>query len=402
MATATNIALIVGTALAASVCFRPKVLRSRNWRATVTPLASIIGSGFLVVGPILADIAGSRAWLAMIALCAIGYLYGAAIRHNIRYVQPDLADVTGSTAQIEHLSDLALALSHFISVAYYLNLFAAFGLRIAGVEDQVAIRIVASAAIATIGAIGYRGGLGALERLEVATVGIKLSVIGGLLASLAIAYGTAVAHHSVIAATGHDSTLHAIQVVLGLVILVQGFETSRYLEEEYDAATRCRTMRRAQWFSSAIYLLFVFMVSQWFHGALRPVGGETQIIDMLRPLGAAAGPLLIVAAIASQSSAAIADMNGAGGLLREATGKRIPVATGNLATALAAIAITWSADIFEIITYASKAFVGYYGLQSFQAARSAWFQCSYGRTVLFAGGVLLAICIIMFAVPAAA
>ncbi|MEO8176943.1 MAG: hypothetical protein ABI626_09840 [Sphingomicrobium sp.] len=400
MATAATIALIGGTALAAGLCLRPKVLRSRSWRATVTPLASIIGSGFLVVGPILADTAGSWAWLAMVALCSIGYLYGAAIRQNILFIQPHLHELPAGAAQIEQLSDLALALSYFISVAYYLNLFAAFGLRIAGIEDPGAIRIVATVAIAIIGAIGFRGGLAALERLEVGAVGIKLSVIGGLLASLAVAYGLAITHHSTLSAPGNKSPLQALQIILGLVILVQGFETSRYLGEKYDAATRQRTMRRAQWISSAIYLLFVFMLTHLFRDDLKPIGGETQIIDMLRPLSAAAAPLLIIAALASQSSAAIADMNGAGGLLKEATGKRIPVALGNLATAMVAIAITWSADIFEIITYASKAFVGYYGLQSFQAARSSWDHRSYGRTVLFAGGVVLAVCIIIFAVPA--
>lgn len=397
---AASIILIGGTGLAALLCLNPRVLRSRVWRATVTPLASIIGSGFLVVGPILAGTVGSLAWIAMLGLCAVGYLYGAAIRHNIRFVQPHLGELSAGAGQIEQLSDLALVLSYFISVAYYLNLFAAFALRIAGIEAESAIRFFATAVIAIIGIVGYRGGLGALERLEVGTVGIKLSVIGGLLASLAVAFGLAVAHHSVITAAGSKSPLQSLQIILGLVILVQGFETSRYLGEEYDAETRQRTMRRAQWLASAIYVLFVFMLTHLFHDGLSKTGGETEIIDMLRPLSPAAGPLLIIAALASQSSAAIADTNGAGGLLSEATGKRIPVKLGNLATAIAAIAVIWSADIFGIINYASKAFVGYYGLQSFQAARSAWTRGSRGRAVVFAGGVLLAGAIIIFSVPA--
>jgi hypothetical protein len=39
------------------VTFSKRILNSRRWRATVTPLASIIGSGFLVAGPILAHAA---------------------------------------------------------------------------------------------------------------------------------------------------------------------------------------------------------------------------------------------------------------------------------------------------------------------------------------------------------
>jgi hypothetical protein len=36
-----------------AVLIWPRVANSIVWRATITPLASIIGSGFLVLGPIL-------------------------------------------------------------------------------------------------------------------------------------------------------------------------------------------------------------------------------------------------------------------------------------------------------------------------------------------------------------
>jgi hypothetical protein len=41
----------------------------------------------------------------------------------------------------------------------------------------------------------------------------------------------------------HATGFHEIGIVLGLVILVQGFETSRYLGAAYDRPTRVRTMR---------------------------------------------------------------------------------------------------------------------------------------------------------------
>ncbi len=66
-------------------------------------------------------------------------------------------------------------------------------------------------------------------------------------------------------------------------------------------------------------------------------------------------PLVIVTALASQLSAAIADMNGAGGLIRSASSNRINVKWGYAATATVAILITFTANIFEIIVYASKA-----------------------------------------------
>ena len=95
-------------------------------------------------------------------------------------------------------------------------------------------------------------------------------------------------------------------------------------------------------------------------------------------------------------------MNGAGGLLSETTKSRLSVNAGNLATALVAIGITWSANIYEIIAYASKAFLGYYALQSVQAVRSSIEHRQFGRALFFAVAVLLAIAAIVLGTPAAA
>ena len=379
---ATSIVLVLASLLLAGLFFHPRLVRAPFWQATVTPLASIIGSGFLVAGPILAYTAGSLAWLAMLGLCAAGYLFGAAIRHNIRYVEPEVfAKPAALTTGLERASELALSFAYFISVAYYLNLFAAFGLRIEQVVDPFWIRVAATTAIAGVGTIGAVGGLSGLERLEIGAVGLKLCVIGGLFAALGLASFAAATHGTIgWHAASQVGGTREITTLLGLVILVQGFETSRYLGAKYDAEVRVRTMRWAQWIATGIYLVFMLLITGYFGGGLPPEGGETAILDMLRPVGAAVAPMVIVIALASQLSAAVADMNGAGGLLAEVSGKRLPVRLGNLLTALTAIAITWSANIYEIITYASKAFVAYYALQSCQAALSAWRQGRVGRS----------------------
>lgn len=79
----TNI-VIVGVLIAvALVLVLPRVAASRGWRATMTPLASIIGSGFLVLGPILDDTYVVLAPAAMLVLCGGAYAFGGAIRINI-------------------------------------------------------------------------------------------------------------------------------------------------------------------------------------------------------------------------------------------------------------------------------------------------------------------------------
>jgi hypothetical protein len=401
---ATNIILVLCAALLLPVLFHPALLRSPLWRATVTPLASIIGSGFLVCGPILADAAGRMAWLAMLGLCAVAYLFGAAIRHNIEHVEPELGrHPAGTVAWLERASNLALSLAYFVSVTYYLNLFAAFGLRLFDVIDPFRIRLASSAAIGVVGAAGALGGLRAVERLEVGAVGLKLSLIGGLIAALAAATAIALVHGTFAwHPTGHVRGMREVGILLGLVILVQGFETSRYLGDGYDAATRIATMRRAQWLSTAIYVVFVLLVTPYFMDGLPAEGGETLIVDMLRPIGSAVAPMIVVAALASQLSAACADMNGAGGLLEESSGRRVSVKAGNLTTAVVALAITWSANIYQIIAYASQAFVAYYALQSLQAAHSAWRMRRPGRVALFVGATLLALIVVVFAIPAQA
>lgn len=364
-----DIVLLLVAGLAALILFQPRLLRSPLWRATGTPLASIIGSGFLVAGPVLAHVAGNWAWAAMLALCAIAYLFGFVIRFNISHVEPLMeAGPPKPLLLLERASHLALAFAYFISVAYYLNLLAAFALKALGIINPELVSLIASGIILLLGLVGSLKGLHALENIEMPAVSLKLSLIAGLLAAIAISVIFAVTGEGAsLKELNHQTGANEIGILLGLLILVQGFETSRYLGESYDPQTRIRTMRRAQLIATAIYFIFILLITPYFQADLPVNGGETQIIDMLRPLGLLIAPLIILTALASQLSAAVADMNGAGGLLEDASNHRLSVRVGYFITALVALIITCSANIFDIITYASKAFVLYYGLQSITA-----------------------------------
>jgi len=47
-------ALIIGvTVITGAILLYPRLANAPLWRAAITPLASIIGSGFLMLGPIL-------------------------------------------------------------------------------------------------------------------------------------------------------------------------------------------------------------------------------------------------------------------------------------------------------------------------------------------------------------
>ena len=271
----TSLLMIAIAAVTALAALNPRVLRSKRWRATVTPLASIIGSGFLVVVPILAHAAGNWAWLAMTALCAAAYMFGAVVRHNIAVVEPLLENgAPRSLRLLEGFSNLALTFAYFVSVAYYLNLFAAFGLRSFDITDPAWVRIASTGVIALIGLVGIVRGLGGLEMLEEGAVGIKLGLIAGLLAAMALTSALALGSGTLsLQVLDHATGSREVAILLGLLILVQGFETSRYLGEAYDRKMRIETMRSAQIISTVIYIAFVFLATPFFTADAPASGG---------------------------------------------------------------------------------------------------------------------------------
>jgi len=92
-------AIIIFVALIAGgiFLFSRRLSHSSAWRATITPLASIMGSGFLVSAPLLYAHVGNYAVLAMAALLLLAYAIGSVIRFNIRYAEPILE--TSATVQ---------------------------------------------------------------------------------------------------------------------------------------------------------------------------------------------------------------------------------------------------------------------------------------------------------------
>jgi len=400
-----NIVVIaVALALAGYLAFSRRLARSSAWKATVTPLASIMGSGFLVSAPLLAGIAGNLAVACMAVLLVLAYAVGSAIRFNIRHFEPIENRGHGPAQDVAFAARIALAGAYFVSVTYYLQLLAAFVLNAAGVESRLVANGITTALLAAICGIGMWRGLGELEAVEKYAVSLNLGMIGALLVALAI--------YNVRLLAGGDWGLpaisssidtHDVRVLLGLLIVVQGFETSRYLGEEHPAELRIKTMRAAQLVSAAIYLAFIALATVLFSAGL---GGDvTAIVDMTRPVAAVLPVLLSVAAIGSQFSAAVADTSGDGGLIEDITHRRLPARYAYLAILVVTVGLTWVTDVNAIIAYASRAFALYYALQCLVALlvarQSVDLPRRLPRVVFF--GLVGAICLAVFAlgVPSA-
>ncbi len=117
------------------------------------------------------------------------------------------------------------------------------------------------------------------------------------------------------------------RVLGGILLVVQGLETSRFLGEKYSAEIRVRTMRRAQIISGELYVMSV--------AALMPLVQHLNLKHIQ-----------------------IAEIVSATGLAASALPR-----VSHIAVSICAILVVWTADLLEIISFASRAFALYYSLQ---------------------------------------
>ena len=390
--------VLVALVLAGYLAFSRRLAGSSSWQATVTPLASIMGSGFLVSAPLLAGIVGNLAVFAMAVLLLLAYMVGGAIRFNIRYFEPIENKGHGIAQDTAFLSRIVLIGAYFISITYYLQLLGAFLLKAFHVDNPILADVITTVLLLTIGGIGMWRGLKELGAVEKYAVALNLGMIGALLVALLI--------YNVKLLTGGEWTLpalssvidfHDLRVLFGLLIVVQGFEISRYLGDEYPAKQRIATMRASQIVSAAIYLVFLALTTILFHKGL---GADvTAIIEMTKPVAVILPVLIAVAAIGSQFSAAVADDSGAGGLLEDITQKKLPVRYAYLLILLVTVTLTWATDVNSIIAYASRAFALFYMFQCVVAFLVAWQHKDLSqRTLRLVNFAFLAVmCFLVFA-----
>ena len=333
--------------------------------ATITPLSSIFGSGFLVIVPILAGAVGVYSVPAMAVVCAIAFAVGGVIRFNITHAEPALAGKPHeSTQSFERSSDLALVLAYIISVCLYLHILSSFVLGSFHVDTELNENILTTAIIGVIVLIGLTKGLEELSVLEKWGLYITLLIIVLLIAGFSW-YGYT-AWQSPAGITLFKASAHTpweiLTIVAGTLIVVQGFETPRYLGNNFDSKTRVRASRWSQVISIGVYLVFIAVAMPLVH----TLNGQYDDNSLIKLAGVASGLLiapLVIAAALSQFSAAVADTLAATGNMEEATHGNLKMKFGTVLVGGGAIALSWSANTLEILALASRAFAFYYLLQ---------------------------------------
>jgi hypothetical protein len=367
--------------------------------ATSTPLASIFGSGFLIIVPILSGALGKYALFAMAGVCALAYCVGNSIRYNIKNAEPLLEknEARKTTQMLERSSDLALVAAYVISVCLYINILAAFLLGGIGKQYDTVFNehMISVIIISAIGLVGYFKGLDILEKLEDVGLWVTLLIVGALFVGFGMFDLKAAAAGIEWPKMPSRSWWEIVTIVGGTLIVVQGFETSRYLGGEFDRATRIKSCRLSQIVSTVVYLIFVALATPLMHF----LGDTVKDNDLIMLAGKASILLpipLICAAVLSQFSAAVADTLGGGGNMVESTHNHVNSRHAYLIICGGALIIAFFPTL-TILALASKAFAFYYMLQcliSITVTRS-------GLQKIFFGVIAAVLAFItVFAVPA--
>lgn len=378
---------------------RPSVSTSRIVPAMSTPLASIFGSGFLVIVPVLASGVGPYAVWAMLAVAFVAFHTGAIVRHNILCAEPVLAAGNKRTTLVlERLSDVALVAAYVVSVCLYIHILSAFVLGAFELDSGFNKSLLTTLVIGLITAIGILGGLRLLERMEQWALYVTILVLALLLVGFAFRDISDFLDTGRVAlpALPQRSGWEMVTIVAGTLIVVQGFETPRYLGRRFDTWTRIRASRWSQYLSLAVYVGFVALALP-----IVPVlNGQYDDNSLLR-LAAAVSMLLtmllVLAAGLSQFSAAVADTLAAAANLEEVSRLRVNQRWGYLLVGGAAMVLSWTGSTFTVIALASRAFALYYLLQCLVAlsvCRNHRERVRFFLVALALGFVLL------FAVPA--
>lgn len=208
------------------------VSRKRVGLASVTPLASIFGSGFLIIVPVLELTLGVWSIFGAAAVCALAWFAGTAIRHSVRVVEPlaEAGTLDLITSRLDRGADAVIVVAYIISIALYLRILAEYVFRFIGNGSPVGEPVLACVLVAVIVIIGITRGFHGLDLLERIALIAVLLIVTVLIVVLLV--------HNIRALYDGDLSLppgppvsigRALLTLGGVVITVQGFETVRYL-----------------------------------------------------------------------------------------------------------------------------------------------------------------------------
>lgn len=277
-------------------------------------------------------------------------------------------------------------------MALYLRIMAEYAVRYISPGSEQAVSVLAcasAAAIVLVGATrGFRG-LDITERLALIAVLVLTTALGATFVGADVS--RIVGGGIDLPPAGRNGLGETLLLLGGLVITVQGFETVRYLAEEYDAPTRIWASPVAQAVSASIYVGFVAVATPLM-GAGTAAGADNTLVDITDRVAPLLTLPLVLCAVLSQLSAATADTAAAAGNLHEQAPKVFGGRRAYLLTGAAGAAMIWTIPTLTIVVIASRAFAAYYCVQCIVAMRTspaAARRVGYGGLALMMAAVAL-------------
>ncbi len=370
----------------------PRVPRRTLVAATVTPLASIFGSGFLIVVPVLEAGFGRWGVPAMASVCLAAFLVGTAVRHNMAVNAHD-----PFTRRTEVLSAVLIAVAYAVSVGLYLQIMSGYAFGYAHVDSLTGERMVTTAVLALLVAIGVLRGFSGLSHLERMALAVTLVMI----VVMTVAFAGKVLELQrdgalVLPAPADGGLLTRATLLGGILITVQGFETSRYLGTQYDVGVRIRTSRWSQFISTGAYLAFVGVCTPLMATTVPGAAPDHDLLELVRrTLPLLALPLALTG-VFSQFSAAIADLVTAVGNVVELGHERLRPGRAYVALGGVAALVVWTFPTLTLVAVASRAFAAFYAVQCVTAAHTARSRPAAAGFLLLAGAMLF---VVLLAAP---
>jgi hypothetical protein len=335
----------------------------------------------------------------MLGLCLLAILTGFAISYNINNYEP----LIGKPDPLHRWNSFALwalVAASMVNVGYYAQLLMTLvWLPLGDLYSPGLVTATAAALLAILAVYGFAKGLWALNELGNKTTAFNLSAIVAVL----VAFAT----FNVQQLVGGDlnwphfnapDDAEAFRKLLGLFVLVQGFESSRYIGAYFSAGTRTKTMRSAQYISSAVYVLFVAFSLILFDLVKAPAN-VTAIFEVSEQVSVFLPFLIMAAALGSQLSAIVNDTESRTEILAREAGDRLPRQWTFPLFLVPAILVVLLADVATVVALASRVFAAYYLLQALIAGRLAWRAERWGWVALFAGIGLAMAVVAVFGIP---
>ncbi len=190
----------------------------------------------------------------------------------------------------------------------------------------------------------------------------------------------------------------AFRKLLGLFVLVQGFESSRYIGAYFSADKRVKTMRSAQYISSAVYVLFVAF-SLILFATVKAPNNVTAIFEVSKQVSAFLPFLIMAAALGSQLSAIVNDTETRTEMLARQVGDRLPRQWTFPLFLVPAILVVLLTDVSSVVALASRVFAAYYLSQALIAGRLAWRAERWAWVAFFTGIALAMAVVAVFGIP---